>query len=94
MVAALCGASVTLTDGEKFPNCLENCHKTCAINGLKDVCVTPLTWGLFSKAVLDLPRFDVILGSDCFYDPKGNILHCHDRVQNNIHKILLKLECA
>lgn len=71
VVAALCGANVTLTDGEQFPNCLENCRKTCAANGLASVDTVAITWGSFSKALLELPKFDFILGSDCFYDPKG-----------------------
>lgn len=63
-----------MTDGEDFKNCLENCRKTCDANGLRDVHVTGLTWGVFSETILNLPKFDIILGSDCFYDPKGNIL--------------------
>ena len=70
VLAALCGANVTLTDGEQFPNCLENCLKTCAVNGLTNVHTTALTWGSFSKNLLELPNFDFIFGSDCFYDPK------------------------
>ncbi|XP_028395338.1 methyltransferase-like protein 23 [Dendronephthya gigantea] len=70
VVAALCGANVTLTDGEQFPDCLKNCQETCKANGLKNVKTTALTWGNFSKNFLELPTFDIILGSDCFYDPK------------------------
>ena len=72
MLAGLCGAKVTLTDGEDFSNCLGNCQKTCAANGSQDVNIMGLTWGVFSKTILDFPKFNIILGSDCFYDPKGN----------------------
>lgn len=72
-MAALCGANVTLTDGEQFPDCLKNCQETCKANGLKNVKTTALTWGSFSKNFLELPEFDIILSSDCFYDPKGKI---------------------
>ncbi|XP_046855288.1 probable methyltransferase-like protein 23 isoform X2 [Xenia sp. Carnegie-2017] len=71
VLAALCDANVTLTDGEQFENCLKNARKICEINGLGDnVNTSPLTWGSFSKTLLEMPKFDFILGSDCFYDPK------------------------
>ena len=33
--------------------------------------ITPLSWGVFSPAVLQLPPQEIILASDCFYDSKG-----------------------
>ena len=32
----------------------------------------PLTWGDFTPELFDLPKIDIILGSDCFYSPTGN----------------------
>ena len=72
MVASLCGATVTLTDKEECPECLENCWRTCHVNGQSSVKVMGITWGQFSPNVLNLPKPDIILGSDCFYDTKGS----------------------
>ncbi len=33
--------------------------------------IMALSWGLFSKEMLELPSQDIILASDCFYDTKG-----------------------
>ena len=72
IVAAKIGAKVTLSDAEFYPNCLENCRQGCEVNNLSSVVkVTPLTWGLVDKEILDLEKVDFILGSDCFYDKKG-----------------------
>ncbi|KAK7111140.1 histone-arginine methyltransferase METTL23-like [Littorina saxatilis] len=70
VVAAKCGAEVILSDSTLFPDCLENCRKSCHANDLKNVKVIPLTWGLVTLALLQLPAVDFILGSDCFYDTK------------------------
>ena len=72
IVAAKCGAHVTLSDREGNPQLLKNLRHTCAINGLEDqVEVIPISWGVFSPAVLQMEAPDVILASDCFYDSKG-----------------------
>lgn len=34
------------------------------------VAVVPLKWGLFDANFFALPKLDVILAADCFYDPK------------------------
>ena len=60
-----------LSDSAFFPDCLANCHKTCHANNLTDVSIVPLTWGLVTPSLLQLPAVDIILGSDCFYDTKG-----------------------
>lgn len=61
-----------MTDKEDYPECLENCKKSCYANSLSSVDVVGITWGEFSPNLLKLPKADVILGSDCFYDPEGN----------------------
>ena len=71
VVAAKCGAQVILSDSAVFPNCLDNCRESCHANDLTDVKVIPLTWGLVTPTLLQLPAVDFILGSDCFYDTKG-----------------------
>ncbi|CAL8069029.1 unnamed protein product [Orchesella dallaii] len=71
VVAALLGAQVTLSDSAKLPHCLEQCHRTATINGVGDkVKVIGLTWGLFLNSLTQLKgQVDLLLGSDCFYDP-------------------------
>lgn len=75
ILAAKCGGNVTLSDSEDLPHCLENCRKSCQANGLLDIPVIGITWGRFNEALLDLPPVDIILGSDCFYDSKGQNLY-------------------
>ncbi|XP_029015829.1 histone-arginine methyltransferase METTL23-like isoform X3 [Betta splendens] len=70
VVAAKCGAKVILSDSAKTPRCLENCRHSCEANGLHDVSVMDLTWGEISPDVIRLPKLDIILGSDVFYDPQ------------------------
>ncbi|XP_021168608.2 methyltransferase-like protein 23 isoform X2 [Fundulus heteroclitus] len=70
VVAARCGADVILSDDANKPACLENCRRSCAANGLQDVSVRGLSWGEVSPDLLLLPRRDVVLGSDVFYDPE------------------------
>ena len=72
MVASLCGAHVTLTDKEEYPECLENCRQSCQANGRDFVKVVGITWGQFTANLFKLVKVDIILGSDCFYDTKGN----------------------
>lgn len=70
LVASLCGANVTLTDKEEYPQCLENCRQSCHANGQTAIQVVGITWGQFTPNLLKLPKADIILGSDCFYDTK------------------------
>ncbi|KFV17777.1 Methyltransferase-like 23, partial [Tauraco erythrolophus] len=65
VLAAKCGAEVTLSDSEELPRCLRNCRR-----GLPDVPVMGLTWGRLSPELLSLAPVDIILGSDVFFDPK------------------------
>ena len=73
VVAARCGARVTLSDSARLPLCLENCRRSCAANGLEGVPVMGLTWGEITPALVFLPALDVILGSDVFYEPEGEL---------------------
>ncbi|XP_068209402.1 histone-arginine methyltransferase METTL23 [Palaemon carinicauda] len=70
IVAAKCGAHVILSDSGQLPKCLRNCQTSCQANGLSEnVAVVGVTWGLFTPELLLLGPVDIILGSDCFYDP-------------------------
>lgn len=70
VVAVKCGAQVTLSDSALYPECLENCHRSCKANDVADINIVPITWGVFGPQLLQLPPADIILGSDCFYDTK------------------------
>ncbi|XP_068269679.1 histone-arginine methyltransferase METTL23 [Nyctibius grandis] len=70
VVAAKCGAEVTLSDSEELPQCLRNCRRSCLLNDLPHVPVIGLTWGRVSPELLSLAPVDIILGSDVFFDPK------------------------
>ncbi|XP_051490822.1 histone-arginine methyltransferase METTL23 isoform X2 [Apus apus] len=70
VLAAKCGAEVTLSDSEELPRCLQNCRRSCGANGLPGLPVLGLTWGRLGPALLALPAVDIILGSDVFFDPK------------------------
>ncbi|XP_063816505.1 histone-arginine methyltransferase METTL23 isoform X2 [Pseudophryne corroboree] len=70
VVAAKCGADVVLSDSAALPQCLENCHRSCAQNNLAGIPVIGLTWGEISPDLLTLPPIDIVLGSDVFYEPK------------------------
>ncbi len=71
VIAARTGSHVTLSDAAHLPECLENCWQTCKANNLVgDVKVVGVTWGQFDPGFLTLDPVDIVLGSDCFYDPK------------------------
>lgn len=70
VVAASCGAVVILSDSSDKPSCLQNCRRSCDANGLQKVALVGLKWGEVSPDLVLLPRLDVILGSDVFYDPR------------------------
>lgn len=70
VVAARCGAKVILSDNAKTPLCLENCRRSCEANTLHDVGVLGITWGEVSPDLVLLPKLDIILGSDVFYEPQ------------------------
>lgn len=75
VLAAKCGAEVTLSDSEELPQCLRNCRRSCLLNRLPHVPVLGLTWGRVSPELLSLAPVDIILGSDVFFDPKGTLKH-------------------
>lgn len=72
ILAAKCGAYVTLTDSVALPKSLKHLTECCEANGLvpgRDVQLLGLGWGLFlSEAHLQRP-VDLLLASDCFYEP-------------------------
>ena len=72
ILAAKCGAYVTLSDSASLPKSLKHLERCCAVNNLTlndRIRVIGLTWGLFLTDCSDLGPIDFILGSDCFYDP-------------------------
>lgn len=70
IVAAKCGAEVTLTDCASLPRSLQHCQRVCDINNLQgQVRVIGLSWGLFLQSTFQIGPIDLILGSDCFYEP-------------------------
>ncbi|KAJ0000923.1 hypothetical protein NQD34_005943 [Periophthalmus magnuspinnatus] len=70
VVASLLGSSVLLSDSAELPQCLKNCARSCHTNRLKVVHVVGLSWGHISPRLLSLPKVDLVLGSDVFYDPQ------------------------
>lgn len=87
MVAAKCGADVTLSDKEGNPRLQSNLEKTCEMNGIPTTIgnakrglegkggmvtkIMALSWGVFSPDLLSMGPQDIVLASDCFYDAKG-----------------------
>ncbi|XP_068620207.1 uncharacterized protein [Battus philenor] len=72
ILAAKCGAHVTLTDSVALPRSLRHLSACCEANGLvpgRDVQLLGLAWGLFLADVHNLRPVDLILASDCFYEP-------------------------
>ena len=70
IVAAKCGANVTLSDSGQLYKCLRNCEVAIEANNLAmSLRVVGITWGLFTPELFSLGPIDIILGSDCFYDP-------------------------
>ncbi|CAH0546028.1 unnamed protein product [Brassicogethes aeneus] len=72
IVAAKCGARVTLSDSATLPKTLQHIKRSCHLNNLvvdRDIEVIGLTWGLFFDNLESVIPVDLILGSDCFYDP-------------------------
>lgn len=72
IVAAKCGAKVTLSDSVTLPKSLTHIRRSCQLNGLKideNIKLIGLTWGLFLNSYDIIGPVDLILGSDCFYEP-------------------------
>lgn len=70
IVAAKCGAHVTLTDSAKLPKSIQHIHKCLRLNNLShNIRVRGLTWGLFLHEIFEIGPLDLIIASDCFYEP-------------------------
>lgn len=72
ILAAKCGADVTLSDSCTLPKTLNNIHHSCLLNNLqpgKDIKVIGLSWGVLLNNIFTLGPIDYIIASDCFYDP-------------------------
>ena len=69
LLAAKLGAHVTLSDAAHLHACRQQAARSAQLNDLSHIRVLPITWGEFTPAVTSLSPIDVILGSDCFYDP-------------------------
>ncbi|XP_072942618.1 uncharacterized protein [Epargyreus clarus] len=72
ILAAKCGAHTTLTDSVALPRSLRHLSACCEANGLvpgRDVQILGLAWGLFLADVHNLRPVDLVLASDCFYEP-------------------------
>ncbi|XP_073976951.1 histone-arginine methyltransferase METTL23 [Rhodnius prolixus] len=72
ILAAKCGATVTLTESATLPKSIQHVKRSCEVNGLTNsnqVRVAGLTWGLFLPNTFNFGPIDLIIGSDCFYDP-------------------------
>lgn len=70
ILAAKCGAHVTLSESALLPKSIDNLKRTCELNELSDqVQIIGLSWGVFTNSVLQLKPLDLIIASDCFYDP-------------------------
>ncbi|KAJ8683270.1 hypothetical protein QAD02_019062 [Eretmocerus hayati] len=70
IVASKCGALVTLSESATLPKSLQHLRRCCELNGiLSQVKVIGITWGFFLSGLFTVGPLDLILGSDCFYDP-------------------------
>ena len=61
-----------LSDSCTLMDALQTCQTNLRLNNIDNANVLGLTWGHISPTLLTLPKIDIILGSDCFYDSKGN----------------------
>ena len=74
ITAAKVGAALTtLTDRATNPRLAEALRRTCQLNRVPEsrVQIVPLSWGVFSPELLQLPPQDILLASDCFYESTG-----------------------
>ncbi|CAG9770729.1 unnamed protein product [Ceutorhynchus assimilis] len=72
ILAAKCGASVTLSDSATLPKSLAHTRRSCQLNNLsinEQIKVIGVTWGLFLSNLDCIGPIDLILGSDCFFEP-------------------------
>lgn len=75
IVAARCGAQVTITDSEKYKYVLKLGEYNMLSNNVNGDMfkISELTWGKFTPFVINAEQFDLILGSDVFYNPSGKL---------------------
>lgn len=80
ITAAKCGSKVILSDRDDKR--LKNLSvSNCRQNGLTDnIKFVPVTWGRFEANLLSLPLIDIIISSDCFYDPLGNFFRRLEKI--------------
>lgn len=70
ILASKCGASVTLSDSANNTRALQHIRKCTELNGVQNqVRIIGITWGLFLNSLFTLGPLDLIIGSDCFYEP-------------------------
>ncbi len=70
ITAAKSGAShVIFTDQSDREDALELCRQNCLANQIEEPDVRGLDWGQVDEKLTNLPRIDIILASDCFFDP-------------------------
>lgn len=72
ILAAKCGAKVILSESATLPKSLAHIKRSCQLNDLiidQHIKVIGLTWGLFLNDLETIGGIDLILGSDCFYEP-------------------------
>lgn len=72
ILAAKCGAQVTLSESATLPKSLAHTKRSCELNNLivnEHIRVIGVTWGLFLSNLDTLGPIDLILGSDCFFEP-------------------------
>lgn len=70
ILASKCGAHVTLSDSASLPRSLQHIRRSCELNGvLSQVKIVGITWGIFLSGLFAVGPLDLILGSDCFYEP-------------------------
>lgn len=71
ILAAKCGAKVTISDSALLPKTLQHIHQICQTNKLdpENYQILGITWGYFFNQIFDLGDIDLIIASDCFYEP-------------------------
>lgn len=71
ILAAKCGANVIITDSAALPKTLQNIRQCVEANSipLERVKIIGITWGLFLSQIFELGPVDLIIASDCFYEP-------------------------
>ncbi|UYV65918.1 METTL23 [Cordylochernes scorpioides] len=87
LVAARCGAKMIFSD---LPSCLPHIQDNMAANWLSDTShkTMALLWGTFTPDLFSLPPLDILIASDCFYEPAGTIWIILLRVRPpNVYKI-------